>query len=148
MSAAPAVPFEWHSGQPVFREGLRDERCCFRHRATTGAKAQCSATPAVDWTTSHTWSFNPIDNEKFPAIDLARRCGTLGGGLPAIFNAANEVAVSAFIEGKIAFTDIARLIEETLAQSKTREPSSLSDVLQADAEARALTTQLIQRLAR
>jgi 1-deoxy-D-xylulose-5-phosphate reductoisomerase len=107
-----------------------------------------AATKAMDWSQQQILEFEPIDNERFPVIELARRCGELGGGLPAIFNAANEVAVSAFIEGKIAFTDIARLIEETLTQSKTREPSSLSDVLQSDAEARTLTTQLIQRLAR
>ena len=72
------------------------------------------ATAAIDWTTSHTWTFNPIDNEKFPAIDLARRCGELGGGLPAIFNAANELCVAAFIDGKIGFTSIIETVEENL----------------------------------
>ena len=93
-------------------------------------------------------SMSPPDPARYPCLRLTQQAATIGGTAPAIFNAANEVAVSAFIAGKIAFTDIARLIEETLTQSKTREPSSLSDVLQADAEARALTTQLIQRLAR
>ena len=95
-----------------------------------------------------TLSMSPPDPARYPCLRLAQQAATTGGTAPAIFNAANEVAVSAFIEGKIAFTDIARLIEETLTQSKTREPSSLGDVLQADAEARSLTTQLIQRLAR
>jgi 1-deoxy-D-xylulose-5-phosphate reductoisomerase len=95
-----------------------------------------------------TLSMSPPDPARYPCLRLAQQVATIGGTAPAIFNAANEVAVSAFIEGKIAFTDIARLIEETLTQSKTREPSSLSDVLQADAEARSLTSQLIQRLAR
>ena len=95
-----------------------------------------------------TLSMSPPDPARYPCLRLAQQAATTGGTAPAVFNAANEVAVSAFIEGKIAFTDIARLIEETLAQSKTREPSSLGDVLQADAEARSLTTQLIQRLAR
>ena len=94
-----------------------------------------------------TLSMSPPDPARYPCLRLAQQAATTGGTAPAVFNAANEVAVSAFIEGKIAFTDIARLIEETLTQSKTREPSSLSDVLQADAEARSLTTQLIQRLA-
>ena len=95
-----------------------------------------------------TLSMSPPDPARYPCLRLAQQVATIGGTAPAVFNAANEVAVSAFIAGKIAFTDIARLIEETLTQSKTREPSSLSDVLQADAEARALTTQLVQRLAR
>ena len=60
-----------------------------------------AATAPIDWTQSHTWTFAPIDNERFPAIDLARRCGALGGGLPAIFNAANELCVASFISGAI-----------------------------------------------
>ena len=103
--------------------------------------------PSLNLNELLTLSMSPPDPARYPCLRLAQQVATIGGTAPAIFNAANEVAVSAFIEGKIAFTDIARLIEETLTQSKTREPSSLSDVLQADAEARSLTTQLIQRLA-
>lgn len=56
------------------------------------------AIPPIDWSAAHTWGFAPIDNAKFPAIDLARRCGEIGGSMPAIFNAANEEAVAAFFE--------------------------------------------------
>jgi 1-deoxy-D-xylulose-5-phosphate reductoisomerase len=71
------------------------------------------ATPPVDWTLSHYWSFSPIDNLRFPAVDLARHCGSRGGGLPAVFNAANEVAVTAFINGEIEFVAIVEIIART-----------------------------------
>jgi 1-deoxy-D-xylulose-5-phosphate reductoisomerase len=110
-----------------------------------------SATPAVDWTTSHTWSFNPIDNEKFPAIDLARRCGTLGGGLPAIFNAANEVCVAAFIDGKIGFTSIIETVEDvvqSLGSKSAGSPRDLADVSAIENDARKIAQELLVKVAR
>jgi len=109
------------------------------------------ATAAVDWTNSHTWSFNPIDNEKFPAIDLARRCGTLGGGLPAIFNAANEVCVAAFIDGKIGFTSIIETVEEvvqSLGSKSAGSPRDLADVSAIENDARKIAQELLVKVAR
>lgn len=70
------------------------------------------ATRPVDWSTSHTWTFSPIDSTRFPAVDLARHCGEIGGALPAIFNAANEVVVEAFIKGSISFVEIIPTVEK------------------------------------
>jgi len=109
------------------------------------------ATTAIDWTTSHTWSFSPIDNEKFPAIDLARRCGTLGGGLPAIFNAANEVCVAAFIDGKIGFTSIIETVEEvvqSLGSKSAGSPRDLADVSAIENDARKIAQELLMKVAR
>ena len=110
-----------------------------------------AATPAIDWTQSHTWTFAPIDNERFPAIDLARRCGMLGGGLPAIFNAANEVCVSAFITGKIGFTAIIETVEEVVQKLGSKSAGAirdLSDVSAIEDDARAIATELLQKVAR
>ena len=74
------------------------------------------ATPAIDWKTSHTWSFQPIDNERFPAVELAKRCGALGGSVAAMYNAANEVAVDAFMKNLIPFTAIVDIIEKTVTK--------------------------------
>ena len=109
------------------------------------------ATTAIDWTTSHNWSFSPIDNEKFPAIDLARRCGTLGGGLPAIFNAANEVCVAAFIDGKIGFTSIIETVEEvvqSLGSKSAGSPRDLADVSAIENDARKIAQELLMKVAR
>jgi 1-deoxy-D-xylulose-5-phosphate reductoisomerase len=72
----------------------------------------------------------------FPALGLARQAGLTGGTLPAVFNAANEVAVDAFVEGKIRFPDIWRIVGETMHAHHTAPASSLAAVIEADAWAR------------
>jgi len=89
--------------------------------------------PPIDWNTSHTWSFNPIDNAKFPAIELARRCGEIGGAMPAIFNAANEEAVAAFLKGQIKFTEIIEIVDAVLQQLAGNAPATLSDIADVSA---------------
>ena len=71
------------------------------------------ANAPMDWSIAQNWSFSPIDSVRFPAVNLARHCGERGGGLPAAFNAANEVAVGAFINGDIKFSDIVRIVART-----------------------------------
>ena len=114
----------------------------FPHRLT-------HASPAIDWRASHSWSFEPIDSQKFPAVALARHCGEIGGAMPAIFNAVNEVAVEAFIAEKIAFTSIVPLIESVLTLSEKSAPSTLrelADVSAIEDDARALAQKHLIRL--
>jgi 1-deoxy-D-xylulose-5-phosphate reductoisomerase len=73
------------------------------------------ASPACDWTSAHTWTFDPLDDDAFPAVRLARGAGATGGTAPAVFNAANEVAVEAFRAGDLGFTGIVDTIEAVLA---------------------------------
>jgi 1-deoxy-D-xylulose-5-phosphate reductoisomerase len=91
------------------------------------------ATTAIDWTQSHTWNFSPVDNELYPAIDLARRCGELGSGLPAVFNAANEVAVAAFLAGKIKFTAIIEIVEQVVQLHGSNTPTTIRDIADVSA---------------
>ena len=105
------------------------------------------ATSPVDWTASHRWEFAPIDTARFPAIDLARRCGELGGGLPAIFNAANEVAVDAFLNEQIAFTAIVDIVELAVQKLGGGAPiiaANLSDVSAIENDARRVAHELVQ----
>jgi 1-deoxy-D-xylulose-5-phosphate reductoisomerase len=107
------------------------------------------ATAPIDWSKSHTWSFAPIDNEKYPAIDLARRCGELGGGLPAVFNAANEVAVAAFLAGKIKFTAIIEIVEQVVQMHGSNTPTTIRDIADVSAieqSARSKADGLIKEL--
>ena len=100
----------------------------------------------LDWRASHQWEFQPIDNARFPAIDLARRCGEVGGGAPAAFNAANEEAVAAFVAGKISFTDIVEIIDEVLAEIGGEVSAPLrdvSDVSAVEENARAVAREKI-----
>ncbi|MEY3851820.1 MAG: hypothetical protein RI910_800, partial [Verrucomicrobiota bacterium] len=79
---------------------------------------------------------------------LARAAATTGGTAPAIFNAANEVAVAEFVVGKLPFTGIAELVGRALAAVPAREPGSLDDVLAADTDTRVTASRLALGLAR
>jgi 1-deoxy-D-xylulose-5-phosphate reductoisomerase len=108
-----------------------------------------SATPAMDWKQTQSWDFEPIDHERFPAIELAKRCGELGGGLPAIFNASNEVAVEAFLKGSIAFTSIMECVEQSVQRLGGSNPSAirdLSDVSAIEHDARTVAQEVLQRM--
>ena len=108
------------------------------------------ATAAIDWSKSHTWEFSPIDNEKYPAIELAKRCGQVGAGLPAVYNAANEVAVAAFLAGQIKFTAIIDTVESVVQSfgSNTATTSrDISDVSGIEQSARSKATELIKEIA-
>jgi 1-deoxy-D-xylulose-5-phosphate reductoisomerase len=100
------------------------------------------AAPAVDWSTPSTWEFFPLDDEAFPAVRLAREAGARGGTAPAVYNAANEVCVEAFLGGEMRFTDIVPTVERVLAAHHVPSEETVltvDDVLAADAWARAET---------
>ncbi len=89
-------------------------------------------------------SFFAPDEERFPATRLAREAVHAGGAAPAILNAANEVAVAAFLSGKIAFTRIATIVAQTLDCAISAAPGTLAEVLSVDAEARRRAMQLLE----
>jgi 1-deoxy-D-xylulose-5-phosphate reductoisomerase len=91
------------------------------------------ATPAIDWKTSHSWTFQPIDHERFPAVELAKRCGALGGSVAAMYNAANEVAVDAFMKNLIPFTAIVDIIEKTVTKLGGQAISVVRDLTDVSA---------------
>ncbi|KGN36784.1 1-deoxy-D-xylulose-5-phosphate reductoisomerase [Knoellia subterranea] len=95
-----------------------------------------------DWSMAQSWDFAPLDDEAFPAVQLARRVGEAGGTFPAVYNAANEVAVDAFHDGRIGFVDIVDSVERVVdahAEAHTGsdfDASTVEGVLSADAWAR------------
>ena len=106
------------------------------------------ASNPIDWSASSTWSFAPIDTVKFPAVDLARRCGSLGGGLPAIFNAANEVAVAAFLDSHIGYSAIIDTVDAVVQQLSPSAVSALRDLADVSAiedDARRVAHEVIKR---
>jgi len=96
----------------------------------------CSA-PRLDFTQTLNLELSPPEAKRYPMLSLARQAAHSGGTLPAVFNAANEVAVAAFLARRIRFTDINRIVEEVLNASPSAT-ESLDSVLAADAEARRM----------
>ena len=90
------------------------------------------------WDTAQSWTFEPLDDDAFPGVRLARAAGTAGGCLPAVLNAANEEAVAAFVAGALPFTGITDLLERVLdaADGWTADPATVADVLAAEEWAR------------
>lgn len=109
------------------------------------------AAPACDFANPTTWTFEPVDTETFPAIELAKAAGTDGGCVPAVFNAANEEAVAAFLERSISFREIVDTVAAVLgeAQGWRAEPTTVDDVLAAEDWSRSRARELLGgRLAR
>ncbi|CAN5289443.1 1-deoxy-D-xylulose-5-phosphate reductoisomerase [soil metagenome] len=105
------------------------------------------AAAACDWTTASTWQFEPVDNQVFPAIDLARYAGTTGGCMTAVYNAANEEAAAAFLDGRISFPTIVQTVGDVLhaADQWAAEPATVDDVLDAQRWARQHAGQAVSR---
>jgi 1-deoxy-D-xylulose-5-phosphate reductoisomerase len=92
-----------------------------------------------------TLSFEQPDRERFPALNLARRAAEIGGTMPAVLNAANEVAVDAFCSRKITFDHIANVVSDAMDRHEVAREADLETILAADAWARAEATQLVSK---
>ncbi|GAA4979067.1 1-deoxy-D-xylulose-5-phosphate reductoisomerase [Yinghuangia aomiensis] len=105
------------------------------------------AAPAMDWTKAQSWEFFPLDHEAFPAVALACEAGATGGTAPAVFNAANEECVDAFVAGNLPFLGIvdtvARVVGEHDVRGKGEEGLTLEDVLDAELWARHRARELV-----
>jgi len=103
---------------------------------------------AIDWAALGRLDFEPPDRDAFPCLDLAYRAGRMGGAAPAWLNGANEVAVAAFLDGRIRWVDIPAVIEAALEECTPGAPTSVEDVLEADGVGRALAASAADRLVR
>ncbi len=109
------------------------------------------AAHAVDWTRAQSWTFEPLDNDAFGAVELAIRAGRAGGCAPAVFNAANEELVAAFLDARCGFLDITDVLSAVVETWLSDEhasagiPGTVEDVEHAQAWARATARTLIQR---
>jgi 1-deoxy-D-xylulose-5-phosphate reductoisomerase len=126
---------EFVDGSVVAQLGTTDMRQPIQYALTYPERLQ-SCVPGLDWSTAGKLEFASPDPEKFPCIRLAFAAIQQGGTAPAVLNAADEVAVRAFLDRQIAFTDIPRLIEETLNAHSTAKVVSFESVMTADQWAR------------
>lgn len=136
---------EYRDRSTLAQLGSPDMRIPIAHAL---AWPQRIATPCVplDLARIGRLDFEAPDMERFPALRLARQAAEAGGATPAILNAANEVAVAAFLDGRIGFLDIAMIVEEVLSRYSAATPSVIDDVLAADGRARMEAGQVMERL--
>ncbi len=117
--------------------GYPDMRVPISYALTYPERAATDVEP-LDLSTGLKLEFEPVDSEAFPLLALARRAGEDGGTYPCAFNAANEIAVAAFLEGRLPFLGIADLVEETLDAVEGTPARDLDELIAADEEARKL----------
>ena len=127
----------FRDGASLAHLGYPDMRVPISFALTYPERAATPIAP-LDFSQGLVLEFEPPDLETFPLLALARRAGEEGGTFPCAFNAANEVAVAAFLEGKLPFLGIAATVEETLAAVEGAPARDLDDLIAADADARSL----------
>ncbi len=137
---------EFYDGATIMQASPPDMRLPIG-LALTWPDRMPDAAAGCDWSQATAWTFEPLDSQTFPAVDLARRAGRAGGTAPAVLNGANEICVDAFCEGRVGFlaiTDtIARVLDEHLASGHVGDDGlSVEAVLAADAWARRRAAQL------
>jgi len=102
----------------------------------------------IDWTTPHTWTFEPLDDDAFPAVELAKQVGRARGTYPAVFNASNEQAVLAFHAGRIGYLDIVDTVQRVVEAHETQGELTLESLAEAERWARASADTIIDAIGR
>jgi 1-deoxy-D-xylulose-5-phosphate reductoisomerase len=122
-----------------------DMRMCVEY-AVDYPERKCSVSGPLDLFSVGRLTFSPPDLEAFPLLPLAYRAISLGGGVPAVLNAADEVAVEAFLDSRLSFVGISRVVSETVERlSHLSKEKSLGGIFDADREARRVALELIER---
>jgi 1-deoxy-D-xylulose-5-phosphate reductoisomerase len=127
----------FRDGAALAHLGYPDMRVPISYALNYPERAAVDVEP-LDLASALTLEFEPVDADAFPMLGLARKAGELGGTYPCVFNAANEVAVAAFLDGRLPFLGIAEVVEETLERSTGAPARDLDELIEADAEARSV----------
>jgi len=133
---------EYSDGSVLAQVSATDMRMPIQYALTYPDRLEAPV-PKVDWTKAKNWEFFPPDYEKFPLLRLAYQCQETGGSATCTLNAADEIAVEAFLQGKIAYLAIAEVVAETLSRIPVRHPRTVGDILEIDGESRELARELV-----
>jgi 1-deoxy-D-xylulose-5-phosphate reductoisomerase len=137
---------EYSDGSVIAQISATDMRMPIQYALTYPDR--CSApVPRLDWATSRQWEFHPPDMAKFPALRLAYEAQAAGGSAGCTLNAADEIAVEAFLREEIAFSEIPAVIEDTLSAVGISHPKSVGDVLAIDERSRQSARAIIRNRA-
>jgi 1-deoxy-D-xylulose-5-phosphate reductoisomerase len=137
---------EYADGSVIAQMGQPDMRTPIACAMAHPERIESGAAP-LDFTTLGALEFERLDAQRFPCMGLAREALREGGTAPAALNAANEIAVESFLDGRLSFTGIAEVIESVLGETAVEPLVSLEQVYAADIEARALARRYVSRRA-
>jgi 1-deoxy-D-xylulose-5-phosphate reductoisomerase len=135
-----------NDGASIAHLGLPDMRVPISYALHFPERADVSV-PTLDLAATRKLTFEEPDLETFRSLALARGAGEAGGTSPCVLNAANEVAVHAFLDRRLSFVDIPRVIERALEAHDSRPLTRFEDLYEADGEARARASLLVEELA-
>ncbi len=134
---------EYSDGSVIAQISTTDMRMPIQY-ALTYPERQSAPVPRLDWSQSRSWEFEPPDLDKFPLLRLAYLAQEAGGAATCALNAADEVAVEAFLRRETSFPDIAEVVEETLSRTNRREPKDVAEVLALDKASRFVARGIIK----
>jgi 1-deoxy-D-xylulose-5-phosphate reductoisomerase len=132
---------EYNDGSVIAQVSATDMRMPIQY-ALTWPDRDSAPVPRLDWKRAREWQFSPPDLDKFPLLRLAYEAQAAGGSATCTLNAADEIAVEAFLAGRISFPGIAEVVEETLRRVGVKALRSMDDVLGIDEESRAVASQV------
>ncbi len=135
---------EFNDGSLIAQISATDMRMPIQY-ALTWPDREDAPVARLDWTAARTWTFFPPDFVKFPLLRLAYEAQRTGGSATCTLNAADEVAVEAFLNGQISFPSISAIVEETLERVPVRQPGSVREVLEIDRESRQAARRVLER---
>jgi 1-deoxy-D-xylulose-5-phosphate reductoisomerase len=133
---------EYNDGSVIAQVSATDMRMPIQYALTYPVR-ESAPVPRMDWTKARTWEFTPPDLDRFPLLRLAYEAQTAGGSATCTLNAADEIAVEAFLAGRISFPGIARVVAETLEKVPHRSPRSVEEVLEIDRASRETARALV-----
>jgi 1-deoxy-D-xylulose-5-phosphate reductoisomerase len=133
---------EYSDGSVLAQISATDMRMPIQYALTYPDRCEAPV-PKIDWSESRRWEFFPPDLDRFPLLLLAYQCLEAGGSATCTLNAADEIAVEAFLQGKIGFLSVSELVQETLARVPNRTPRTVADILEVDGEARHVARGLV-----
>jgi 1-deoxy-D-xylulose-5-phosphate reductoisomerase len=133
---------EYSDGSVIAQICATDMRMPIQY-AMTWPQRDEAPVPRIDWRQAREWQFGPPDLNRFPLLRLAYEAQEAGGASTCILNAADEIAVAAFLQQRIGFLDIAAVVEETLGRAPAQRLESVDAVLSADQAAREIALQMV-----
>lgn len=137
---------EYKDGSVIAQISATDMRMPIQY-ALTYPDRDAAPVPRLDWSEPRTWSFCAPDLRRFPALRIAYQALRTGGSATCTLNAADEIAVDAFLKEQISFPAMSEVVEETLQRVPVRHPSSIGEVLAIDEESRSTARQIVQEKA-